>query len=220
MDVHEPDQARIGRVSLLPAVRHLPGEEAPGVLRGGGPDRVVLRAVGLHDYPPPARPPARAACHLAKHLEGALARAEVGRVQAHVRQHHPDQGHAGEVQPLGYHLCADEDGRFAGPEALQQRHVLPGASHGVAVPPEDGRTGKEALNLVHDRLGADSEVAQPVRHAGRALGGRLTAGSAVVAQEQSDVPVVRGRRVATPALEVLAAAAALQVGSGTPPVQE
>ena len=52
--------------------------------------------------------PARPACYLGQKLEGALATPVIRNMQGRIRRDDAHQGHIGQIQPLCYHLGADE----------------------------------------------------------------------------------------------------------------
>ena len=70
---------------------------------------VMLRRIRLHDGTRPGRAPPRAPRHLGEQLEGTLARAEIGQVEAGVGVDHARPASPGEIEALGHHLRADED---------------------------------------------------------------------------------------------------------------
>ena len=99
----------VGWIAEVLAEFQLLLREAVEVVLAGELNGRRMWCCGLHHHFTLEIPPPRPSGHLGDELEGALAGAEVGGVQANVRVENADQGDIGEMQTLGDHLGADED---------------------------------------------------------------------------------------------------------------
>ena len=178
------------------------------VVRLGAPDRVVLGPEGLDDdLARQVRPPGPAG-HLGEELKGPLRGAEIRKVEPHVRRHHPHQGEAGEVVPLGHHLGPDEDVDLPPPHPAQDAVVGPGPAGGVPVEAADPRPREPGAGGLLDPFGPEAEEPHAVAPAPRAPpGGRggevaevaLEAAPRHVEGERGRAVRALGRRTAVPA---------------------
>jgi hypothetical protein len=115
---------------------------------------------------------AATAGHLGKELEGALAGAEIGEVEAKVGVDDADEGDIGEVEPFGDHLGADEDVDLADAEGAEGLAVGFAPLHHVGVHPADDRFGEELRHHVFHSLGARPAIFDAGIGAFRAFRGR------------------------------------------------
>ena len=139
---------------MLSTVSHLLRIETLIVLGRRPLDSVVLRLVGLEYYLARLVAASGPSCHLAQQLKCPLARLEVWDVQTNVRQRDAHQRYAWEVQPLRYHLRADEYVSVSVSECGQRRLVLSRIARRVAVPSQYPRARKEPLRFLRHRLRA------------------------------------------------------------------
>ena len=135
----------------------------------------------LDDHPPRLRAPAGSTGDLGQELEGPLAGAEVGEVQAEVCGYDTDKCHSGNVVPLGHHLCPDENVHLATVERAKDPPLLPLAGCRVAVETLDAGVGEERPHLLRHPLGPEAEERSLGAAAARAGGGGILLKPAVVA---------------------------------------
>ena len=171
-----------GRVPLLAAGGDFLPVHAQVVLPGGGGDGVVGGIVGLDDCPPGIRTSPGPARDLAKKAESPFSGAKVRQTDSHVGKNGSNQGHVGDIKPLGNHLGADE---HLGLARRQAAHHLMGAvpaAGGIHVPTVHPDAGQETGCFLGHALGADAQLpdaSTPALPAGR---GHATPAIALVAQ--------------------------------------
>ena len=93
---------------------------------------------------------------LGDELEGALAGAEIGDVEAEVGVEDSDEGDVGEMQALGDHLGADKDVDFLGFEFPEDVFEGVFAAHGIGIDAGEAGFGEDFLEDFLDLLGAVS----------------------------------------------------------------
>ena len=118
--------------------------------------RVVGR-VGLDDDLAPQDASPGAPRHLGQQLESPLPGAKVGQVDDRVGGDDAHQGHAGQVQALGDHLCADHDVGLAVDKAIEDLFVGQLAPRGVQIPTHDPGLGVGLAHQLFDALSADAK---------------------------------------------------------------
>ncbi len=186
---------------------------------GGQPDDALIGVPGLEDDRSGIAAPPAAAGELREQAERALLAAEVGPGEALVGVDRGRQAEIAEVVALGDHLRADEHGRGLAREALERRVEAAAPLGGVGVEPEHRDVRQQLAHGLADALGARAEPCQLDRSAVRALRGRALRVAAVVAA-QAPARVQREAHVAALAAEPLAAAAAVQRGRLSTPVEQ
>ena len=84
-----------------------------------------------------------------------------------IRTHHPDQGHAVDIVPLGNHLGSDQQVDLPGVEPPQQPLHVATPAHRVAIHPADPRAGKQFAELLLALLRARAEEVDVLARAPR-----------------------------------------------------
>ena len=179
----------------------------PGKLDGG-----MKRREALHEHLALDVATTGAAGHLREQLKRALARAEIGNVQAEVRVNDADQRDIFEVQALRNHLRSHEDVRLPRLEISEHAAVVLLALHQVRVHPLHPRVREQFGQRLLHPLGAEAGVADrcaPALGLGTSRGGgRLVA--ADVAADFLRAAVVGERDAAIGALGHVAALRTLE----------
>ena len=104
-------------------------------------DGMMLRAIALdHDATAPFAATGTAG-HLGQQLKGALAAAKIGQKEPHICCNYTDQGHHGQIQPLGDHLRPDQHIRFVGGKGAQDLFMAAPPPGRVGIPADDPRLG-------------------------------------------------------------------------------
>ena len=201
---HDPDQVRERRIAQRTAALELAGQEAVGVVAGGGLDRGRGGRAGLDEHAAAARAAAGAARELRDQRERPLLGAEVREAQGRVGVEHDAERHVREVVALGHHLGAEQEASRRGVEAREQlRHGVLGRRR-VGVEAED-RDIERLLELGFHALGARAVAGDGQRAAVVAAGRDRLAVAAVVAGERALGAVQHERDLAARALPGLPA---------------
>src|SRR5581483_1899995 len=167
--------------------------------------------VGLDDHPPRTLAAPRPPRYLREQLEHALAGAEVGQVQSHVRADHADDGDRRQVEPLREHLRADQYVRLVRQERREDALVRVTFARDVAVPAQQPRLREGPLGLHLDLLDAEPQQAQ-ARASARAAGdGQARLPVALMADEPVVLAMVCQRYLTARADGDVAAVPALHV---------
>ena len=157
-------------------------------------------ALGLQYHKSALVAPARSAAHLREHLKRLLVGTEVGIVEHGVGIQNAHDRDAREVEPLGYHLRADEYVGSAAGEVVDDASVGASRARRVEVHAGDARLGEQLAHAVLNLLRA---VASTEQFGALAVGALLRHGvgvAAVVAGEQVHRTVIGERHVAVLAL--------------------
>ncbi|WIG61566.1 MAG: hypothetical protein OJF49_004314 [Ktedonobacterales bacterium] len=182
--------------------------------------REMLRVEGLHQHLSWQVAAPRAPRNLGQQLKCPLRCAEVGQEQRDIRRDHAHQRHAGQVKPLGNHLCADQYIGAPLSEGAQQFFVRLARAGGIAVPAQHPRAGELPLHRRLHPLRAQAEIADagaPTIGAGRRR--RLTF-AAVVADQRALRRMIRHRDIAVRAARHIATLAADHAAGRPPAVEE
>ena len=180
LNVDHPDVG--GEIGLGPVAAFALDKVGPVAGQDVAQHRVVLLH-GLNDDLAAAVAASGPARYLGHEVVGAFVGTEVGEAQQLVGGDDADQPDAFEVEPLGYHLGADEHVEPTGLEAGDEGRQGVFAADGVGVHPADADVGEEDLELVLDLLGAGArELKTGVAAGGAGFGDAGGIAAAVAAQ--------------------------------------
>ena len=123
------------RLLQLPPILDLLFPKAVEVVMPRKLDRRMKRREALHEDLAFDIAATGAPGDLGEQLKGALARAEIGQVQAEVGIHDADERDVRKVQALRDHLRADEDVDLAGPKRSERFAIRIATLHHVGIHP-------------------------------------------------------------------------------------
>src|SRR5688572_1929450 len=216
----EIGQAHCRRIRREFAVEQLLRDKAAIIVFDGGAYGVVARETRLDEYEPTLGATPRPARHLCHQLERALRRTEVGKIEPDVSVNNSDERHVREVEPLGDHLCTEEDVDFATGDAIENVGVSPACGRGIDVHTRHTRrrqmVEQEALHL----LSAESTFAYRRTAALHARQTNRLGVAAVVTRQALGRAMDRERNRAVRTGGHVAAGAALDKGGESAPVQQ
>ena len=116
---------------------------------------------------------------------------EVGNVEQHVGVEYADDADAVKVEPLGHHLCADEQVGASTGKVVDDALIGIARACGVKIHAADACLREDVGQLVFNLLGAVAARHQLMATTGRALSRHLIGMAAVVAGKLVGLPMQR-----------------------------
>src|SRR5579859_1596373 len=194
--VGELDELAKRGIAIAAARLDLGGVKFGVIVTRGGVDAEMLRVEGLDDNLPGLFAAPGAPRYLCQQGEGAFRGGKIGQHQRNIGGDDAYQRHAGQVKPFGDHLRTDQDVSLAVGEAVQQLLVGAAIFGRVAVPAQQARAGKGALDSINHFLGSQAKIAHTLAAALRAEAQHLALTIAVMAEQNALGSVIGKRHVA------------------------